>query len=534
MKIIVCDTYEEMSQKAAKIIAAQLVLKPDSVLGLPTGSTPVGTYKALAEMNKKGDIDFKDIITFNLDEYYPISPENDQSYRYFMNKTFFEHINIDINNTHVLNGLAENPDAECENYERMINEAGGIDLQLLGIGQNGHIGFNEPADCLISRTHLTGLTENTIKANSRFFEKIEDVPTQSLTMGIATILKAKKIVILANGANKHRVVNDLINGEISSSNPASILKVHPDVTLICDKDAYSSSRLGVDIGGTDMKVGVIDDKNEIVYKESFATDSSSCDALVNQIVEKCSSIMSEFNIDSVGIGTPGSIRDGLVTASNLPFKAFDLENALKEKLNIPVVVNNDANCAALGEALFGAGKDAKNLVMITLGTGIGGGIIIDNRIYHGSGDAGEIGHMCFEVDGIECPCGRKGCWEQYASTAALERKAIEAACANKDSILYNIYAQNGNKMDGKLFFAALKAECNIAKAVYDKHLDDIAVGIGSLIKIFAPDMIVLSGGITNEGELLVKPLVDKLNTDIPVRISELKKDAGIVGAAMLQ
>ncbi len=239
MRIIVCENYEELSMSAANIIASQLVLKPDSVLGLATGSTPVGTYKLLAEMNKKGKIDFKEVKSFNLDEYYPISPENNQSYRYFMNENLFNYINIDINNTHVLNGLAEDPDEECENYDKMIKEAGGIDLQVLGIGQNGHIGFNEPDESLIAKTHLTGLTESTIQANSRFFDNIEDVPTQSLTMGIASILGAKKIIILANGAGKHKAVNELINGGITTSNPSTMLKVHPDVVLICDKAAYS-------------------------------------------------------------------------------------------------------------------------------------------------------------------------------------------------------------------------------------------------------------------------------------------------------
>ena len=238
MRIIVCESYEEVSKSAANIIASQLVLKPDSILGLATGSTPVGAYKLLAEMNKKGEIDFKEVKSFNLDEYYPISPENNQSYRYFMNENLFNYINIDINNTHVLNGLAEDPDEECENYDKMIEEAGGIDLQVLGIGQNGHIGFNEPDESLIAKTHLTGLTESTIQANSRFFDNIEDVPTQSLTMGIASILSAKKIIILANGTSKHKAVNELINGGITTSNPATMLKVHPDVVLICDKAAY--------------------------------------------------------------------------------------------------------------------------------------------------------------------------------------------------------------------------------------------------------------------------------------------------------
>jgi len=239
MRVIVCENYEEVSTQAAKVVASQLVLKPDAVLGLATGSTPVGMYKLLADMNKKGEIDFKNVKSFNLDEYYPMSADNDQSYRYFMDENLFNHININIENTHVLDGLAKDPEKECADFEKMIEDAGGIDLQVLGIGQNGHIGFNEPDSFLFANTHLTDLTENTIQANSRFFEKIEDVPTKALTMGIATILKAKTIIILASGASKRDVVYDLINGEISTNNPSSMLKVHKNVILICDKGAYS-------------------------------------------------------------------------------------------------------------------------------------------------------------------------------------------------------------------------------------------------------------------------------------------------------
>lgn len=237
MKIIVCENYEEMSLKGAEIVKEQVNSKPDCILGLATGSTPVGLYTCLAEMNKKGDVDFSKVTSFNLDEYYPISPENDQSYRYFMNENLFSKINIDIAKTHVPNGMAEDPEKACKEYDESILAAGGIDLQILGIGQNGHIAFNEPADELYEGTHLTGLTESTIKANARFFEKEEDVPTKAVTMGIASIMRAKKIIILANGPAKCEVVKKLINGGITTNIPASILKVHPDVTLICDKEA---------------------------------------------------------------------------------------------------------------------------------------------------------------------------------------------------------------------------------------------------------------------------------------------------------
>ena len=242
MKIIVCDNYDEMSKAAAKIVAEQVKTNPNSVLGLATGSTPIGMYGELAEMNKRGEIDFKTIRTFNLDEYYPISADNDQSYRYFMNENLFSKINIDISNTHILNGLCEDTTAECENFEKLIEQNGGIDLQVLGIGQNGHIGFNEPSENLNSRTHLTDLTENTIQANSRFFDDISDVPTQALTMGMGTILKARKIILLAGGKNKHNAVASLLTSSISTEMPASMLKVHNDVTLICDREGVFRER----------------------------------------------------------------------------------------------------------------------------------------------------------------------------------------------------------------------------------------------------------------------------------------------------
>lgn len=240
MRLILCENYEELSLQGAKIFASQIILKPDSILGLATGSTPVGLYQNLIKMNKSGDIDFKDVTTFNLDEYYPISPENSQSYRYFMNEQLFNHINIDITKTFVPDGMAQSPADECAAYDKKIEAYGGVDLQLLGIGQNGHIGFNEPDENLISGTHITDLTESTINANSRFFDDISDVPTKALTMGMATILSARKIVLLASGSSKTAVVKQLLNDNITTSVPATLLKLHPDVVLICDKEAYGN------------------------------------------------------------------------------------------------------------------------------------------------------------------------------------------------------------------------------------------------------------------------------------------------------
>lgn len=238
MRVIVCNTYEEMSKEAAKIMAAQVHMKPDCVLGLATGSTPVGAYNELVAMYKNGEIDFKDVTTFNLDEYYPIKRDNDQSYYYFMHDNLFNHINIPEEQIHVLNGEVADPEKECADYDKHIKEHGGIDLQLLGIGRNGHIAFNEPDEDLVAATHVTGLTEDTIDANARFFADIKDVPTKSLTMGMAPIMKARKILILINGKGKHAALSKLLSGEISTSCPASMLNMHSDVVLICDKEAY--------------------------------------------------------------------------------------------------------------------------------------------------------------------------------------------------------------------------------------------------------------------------------------------------------
>ncbi len=239
MRIIVCKDYEKMSDEAAKIVAAQLTLKPNSILGLATGTTPIGMYKRLIDMNKSGEIDFSKVRSFNLDEYYPINPDNNQSYRYFMNEQLFDHVNIDKNNTRVPNGKAADPVQEGKDYDEAIDAAGGIDLQILGIGRNGHIGFNEPDENLIAGTHRTMLTQDTIEANSRLFNSIDEVPTQAITMGMVSILKSKMIVLLANGKNKHEAVKKLLDDTITTSNPATFLKTHPNVVIICDEECYN-------------------------------------------------------------------------------------------------------------------------------------------------------------------------------------------------------------------------------------------------------------------------------------------------------
>ncbi len=239
MKLIVCKNYDEMSAAAAAIVAETMKANPACVLGLATGSTPVGMYQKLIEMYSAGEIDFSKVTTVNLDEYYPISPENDQSYRYFMNENLFNHVNVDKTRTYVPDGTAADPAASCEAYEETIAKVGPVAVQVLGIGQNGHIGFNEPAETLELRTHVTDLAESTIKANARFFASESDVPTKAMTMGIGTILNAKKIIILANGAAKHAAVAKMLEGKLSTSCPASMLNLHADVTVICDEMAYN-------------------------------------------------------------------------------------------------------------------------------------------------------------------------------------------------------------------------------------------------------------------------------------------------------
>ena len=239
MKLIVCKNYDEISEVAANILADVMKANHACVLGLATGSTPVGMYKKLIEKNRAGEIDFSAVTTVNLDEYYPIAPDNDQSYRYFMNENLFNHVNIDKTRTFVPDGMAADPVAACDAYEKIVASVGAADVQVLGIGQNGHIGFNEPDAALDVKTHVTGLTESTIKANARFFASEADVPTKALTMGIGTILNAKKIVILANGAAKHAAVAKMLEGKLDTSCPASMLNLHSDVTVICDEAAYN-------------------------------------------------------------------------------------------------------------------------------------------------------------------------------------------------------------------------------------------------------------------------------------------------------
>lgn len=235
--------YQEMSRIAANIISAQIILKPNCVLGLATGSSPIGTYKQLIEWYKKGDLDFAKVKTVNLDEYKGLSGDNDQSYRYFMNTNLFDHINIDKANTHVPNGLATDDQAECARYNSIVNQMGGIDLQLLGLGHNGHIGFNEPADSFAKETNCVALTQSTIDANSRLFDRPEEVPRYAYTMGVGNIMQAKKIVVIVSGEDKADIVSKAFFGPIKPQVPASILQMHTDVILVGDEAALSKVQL---------------------------------------------------------------------------------------------------------------------------------------------------------------------------------------------------------------------------------------------------------------------------------------------------
>ncbi len=232
MKIVKVDNYNEMSAYIADRFIKQIREKSKSVLGLATGSTPEGAYKILCEKYENGEIDFSGITTFNLDEYYPINPSDKNSYRYFMEENLFSKVNIKKENINIPLGNAIDATKECELYEKKIQKAGGIDLQLLGIGVNGHIGFNEPSESLEGTTHLTTLTEQTIASNARFFEKPQDVPTHALTMGIGSIMKARSIIIAAGGHEKKKAINMLCEGKINTMCPATILCAHSDVTLV--------------------------------------------------------------------------------------------------------------------------------------------------------------------------------------------------------------------------------------------------------------------------------------------------------------
>lgn len=239
MRIYSAKNYDDMSRQAANIISAQVILKPDSVLGLATGSTPIGAYRQLVEWHNKGDLDFSEVTTVNLDEYRGLAKDNDQSYYYFMYEHLFNHVNIQKGRSFLPDGAEPDSEKACRDYDETIRRAGGIDLQLLGLGNNGHIGFNEPADHFPKQTHCVDLTPSTIEANKRFFERAEDVPRQAYTMGIGTIMSAKKILLLVSGAGKAKILRDALRGPVTPEVPASILQFHKNLFVVADEAALS-------------------------------------------------------------------------------------------------------------------------------------------------------------------------------------------------------------------------------------------------------------------------------------------------------
>ncbi|WP_144744835.1 glucosamine-6-phosphate deaminase [Enorma burkinafasonensis] len=239
MKIVRARDYDDMSRKVANLIAAQVILKPTTILGLATGTTPIGTYQQLIKAYENGDLDFSQVRSYNLDEYRGLTHDDPQSYHFFMNDQLFNHINIDPANVHVPDGSNPDADAACSEYDRMVEEAGYCDLQLLGIGRNGHIGFNEPDEVFSKGTHCVDLTQSTIEANARLFEREEDVPRQAYTMGTQTIMNARMVVVAANGENKAQAVHDMCFGPVTPQCPASILQLHPNVVVVADEEALA-------------------------------------------------------------------------------------------------------------------------------------------------------------------------------------------------------------------------------------------------------------------------------------------------------
>lgn len=243
MNIVKVKDYQDMSRKAANLISAQVIMKPNCVLGLATGSTPIGTYQQLIEWYNKGDLDFSKVSTANLDEYKGLTRDNDQSYYYFMYNNLFKHVNIDLAKTNIPDGTEPDSDKECARYNKVIEDLGGIDLQLLGLGFNGHIGFNEPDEEFAKLTHCVDLQPSTIEANKRFFASIDDVPRQAYTMGIKTIMQSKKVLLLVSGEGKADILRDSLFGPVTPHVPASILQLHNDVTVVADEAALSKCNL---------------------------------------------------------------------------------------------------------------------------------------------------------------------------------------------------------------------------------------------------------------------------------------------------
>ena len=298
---------------------------------------------------------------------------------------------------------------------------------------------------------------------------------------------------------------------------------------------------GVDIGGTTIKIGLFETSGNLIEKWEIPTRTQENGTyILNDIAEAIAAKLAEKNIsekeiEGIGVGVPGPVGDDgtVYKCVNLGWSVFNVAIELERKTGFKVKVGNDANVAALGEMWQGGGKGYKNLVMVTLGTGIGGGIIINKKIYAGTkGDAGEIGHMCIEADGKPCPCGENGCWEQYASVSALIEQTEAAAEKEPDSVLARVIKEDG-VVDGRTVFEAMTEGCPVAQKVFDKYISYLSVGIKNIINIFRPGLVVIAGGISEAGDMLLEPLVKKVGSDVPVKISRLQNDAGIIGAAQL-
>lgn len=304
------------------------------------------------------------------------------------------------------------------------------------------------------------------------------------------------------------------------------------VTNNYTKDLPDNARIGFDVGGTNTKYVVLIN-NKVVHKDIRKT-SEYVETIITDLVDTYRNLKTKYDIKTIGIGVAGNIKDGLVYTANLPFDAVPLEAKLKEKIDIPVFVDNDANCAALGELIFGSAKDCDNVFLLTLGTGIGGGVIINGQLCRGRGRIGEVGHMSVQMKGgLQCSCGHTGCWEQYASVSALIRQAEKAALDNPGSIIYELYVKNGQRLSGETIFEALQLRCPVAESVFDTYLSYLSVGIENINNIIDPDKIVITGAITKQGDSFLLPLKEKLSSDIRIEISSLQSDSGALGAAML-
>ena len=291
------------------------------------------------------------------------------------------------------------------------------------------------------------------------------------------------------------------------------------------------ARLGIDLGGTLTKFIVLE-RGEKRHEESLPTLNRSFADLLRMLADKVRELLAQYPITQIGIGVPGVVRDGRVETDNLPIHGEPMQALLERELGLPVAIDNDANCAALAEANFRK-PTCRNLVMVTVGTGIGGGIVLDGAIRRGRGGMGEICHMSIEASGgLPCACGGRGCWEQYASTTALVRACEQAAKAAPESLLHMFYRGHGG-LNGILIFRALREGCPVAGKVFSEYLDRLAVGLRNLSYIFDPDVIVLSGGITRDGDLFLEDLRARAGTDVPIAVSVLQSEAGAYGAALL-